>query len=198
MRLAGVRPQARRDRAAELLDLLGLGDCASRRPDQMSGGEQQRAAVAVALTNDPKVLLADEPTGELDSVTAAEVFSALQKANAELGVTVLIVTHDPAVSSVVRRVVAIRDGRTSTETLRHTMTGDGEVTPACDRVRGARPGRTAAAAAGDDRAARHARPGPAGSRARPHRRLAGRPPGRVDGVPGAGRVPGAESPEESR
>ena len=129
MRLAGVRPKARRDRAAELLDLLGLGDCLGRRPDQMSGGEQQRAAVAVALTNNPKVLLADEPTGELDSVTAAEVFSALQKANAELGVTVLIVTHDPAVSSVVRRVVAIRDGRTSTETLRHTMADDGEVTP---------------------------------------------------------------------
>ena len=94
----------------------------------MSGGEQQRAAIAVALTNEPKVLLADEPTGELDSATAAEVFGALQKANAELGVTVLIVTHDPAVSSVVRRVVAIRDGRTSTEILRHATTGvDGEV-----------------------------------------------------------------------
>jgi ABC-type methionine transport system ATPase subunit len=95
----------------------------------MSGGEQQRAAIAVALTNDPKVLLADEPTGELDSVTASEVFSALQKANVELGVTVLIVTHDPAVSSVVRRVVAIRDGRTSTETLRDTLAGDGAVVP---------------------------------------------------------------------
>jgi ABC-type lipoprotein export system ATPase subunit len=118
MRLAGVRARDRRGRAAELLELLGLGDVLHHRPDQMSGGEQQRAAIAVALTNEPKVLLADEPTGELDSATAAEVFSALQKANVELGVTVLIVTHDPAVSSVVRRVVAIRDGRTSTETLR--------------------------------------------------------------------------------
>ena len=128
MRLAGVRPRARRERAVELLELLGLGECLHRRPDQMSGGEQQRAAIAVALTNDPRVLLADEPTGELDSVTAAEVFSALQKANVELGVTVLIVTHDPAVSSVVRRVVAIRDGRTSTETHRHVTSGDdGEV-----------------------------------------------------------------------
>jgi len=125
MRLAGVRPRARRERAVELLELLGLGECLHRRPDQMSGGEQQRAAIAVALTNDPRVLLADEPTGELDSVTAAEVFSALQKANVELGVTVLIVTHDPAVSSV----VAIRDGRTSTETLRDTLAGDGEVVP---------------------------------------------------------------------
>jgi ABC-type lipoprotein export system ATPase subunit len=127
MRLSGVRARTRRERSAELLVLLGLGDCLHRRPDQMSGGEQQRAAIAVALTNEPKVLLADEPTGELDSATAAEVFSALQKANVELGVTVLIVTHDPAVSSVVRRVVAIRDGRTSTEILRDTLAGDGEV-----------------------------------------------------------------------
>jgi ABC-type lipoprotein export system ATPase subunit len=128
MRLAGGRAPSRRARAAELLDLLGLGDGAGRRPDQMSGGEQQRAAIAVALVNEPKVLLADEPTGELDSATAAEVFAALQTANSELGVTVLIVTHDPAVSSVVRRVVAIRDGRTSTEIHRRASTGDdGEV-----------------------------------------------------------------------
>jgi ABC-type glutathione transport system ATPase component len=84
----------------------------------MSGGEQQRVAIAVALANSPRVLLADEPTGELDSATAASVFGALQTANAELGATVLVVTHDPAVSSMVRRVIAIRDGRTSTETLR--------------------------------------------------------------------------------
>ena len=132
MKLAAAVPRARRRpplaRSAELLDLLGLGDCLHRRPDQMSGGEQQRTAVAVALVNEPKVLLADEPTGELDTATAAEVFGALQKANAELGVTVLIVTHDPAVSSVVRRVIAIRDGRTSTETHRHATTGeDGDV-----------------------------------------------------------------------
>ena len=129
MRLAGVRARARRDRAAGAAGPARPRRLRDRRPDQMSGGEQQRAAIAVALANNPKVLLADEPTGELDSVTAAEVFGALQKANTELGVTVLIVTHDPAVSSVVRRVVAIRDGRTSTETLRHTMAGDGEVTP---------------------------------------------------------------------
>ena len=78
----------------------------------------------MALVNEPKVMLADEPTGELDTATAAEVFGALQTANSELGVTVLIVTHDPAVSSVVRRTVAIRDGRTSTETHRHATTGD--------------------------------------------------------------------------
>ena len=124
MRLAGGRAKDRRSRAAGLLDLLGLGDCRHRRPDQLSGGEQQRAAIAVAMINEPKVLLADEPTGELDTATAAEVFGALQTANAELGVTVLIVTHDPAVSAVVRRVVAIKDGRTSTEIHRHATTGD--------------------------------------------------------------------------
>src|SRR5712691_3428415 len=129
MRLAGSRAWRRRARSAELLDMLGLGDCLHHRPDQMSGGEQQRAALAVALVNEPKVLLADEPTGELDTATAAEVFGALQQANAALGVTVLIVTHDPAVSSVVRRVVAIMYGRTSTETHRHAMVGDGAVVP---------------------------------------------------------------------
>jgi ABC-type lipoprotein export system ATPase subunit len=119
LRLAGARRPARRARAGELLDLLGVAHCARRRPDQMSGGEQQRVAIGVALANSPAVLLADEPTGELDSATAASVFEALQTANAALGVTVLVVTHDPEVSSMVRRVIAIRDGRTSTETLRH-------------------------------------------------------------------------------
>ena len=128
MRLAGRGASQRRARAAELLELLGVGHCLDSKPEQMSGGEQQRAAIAVALANEPKVLLADEPTGELDSATAADVFGALQTANSELGVTVLIVTHDPAVSSVVRRVVAIRDGRTSTEIHRRATTDDaGEV-----------------------------------------------------------------------
>ncbi len=128
LRLAGSGRTARRQRVGQLLELLGVSDCAGRRPDQMSGGEQQRVSIAVALANAPSVLLADEPTGELDSVTAESVFGALQTANSELGVTVLVVTHDPAVSLMVRRVIAIRDGRTSTETLRHGAddgTGDG-------------------------------------------------------------------------
>jgi ABC-type lipoprotein export system ATPase subunit len=126
LRLAGTGRPTRRKRAAELLELLGVGHCAGRRPDQMSGGEQQRVSIAVALSNSPNVLLADEPTGELDSATAASVFGALQTANSELGVTVLVVTHDPAVSSMVRRTIAIRDGRTATETLRHADDGSGE------------------------------------------------------------------------
>ena len=124
LRLAGTGRSARRKRGTELLELLGVGHCAGRRPDQMSGGEQQRVSIGVALANEPSVLLADEPTGELDSATAASVFGALQTANAELGVTVLVVTHDPAVSSMVRRTIAIRDGRTATETLRHGAADD--------------------------------------------------------------------------
>ena len=121
MRLARThRGAAARRRAGELLDLVGVGYCAGRRPTQLSGGEQQRAAVAVAVANDPEVLFADEPTGELDEGTSAEVFAALQMINAELGVTIVVVTHDPAVSGQVRRTVAIRDGRTAAEVRRST------------------------------------------------------------------------------
>ncbi len=123
MRFRNVGRAARASRAAELLGVLGVAHCADRRPDQMSGGEQQRTAIATALANEPSLLLADEPTGELDSATAMDVFGALQTANSELGATVLVVTHDPAVSSQVGRTIAIADGRTSTETLRHTEAG---------------------------------------------------------------------------
>ena len=119
MRLSFLGRRERRRRAGFLLDTLGITHCADRTPDRMSGGEQQRAAIATALANQPKLLLADEPTGELDSSTAQDVFSSLQTANTELDATVLVVTHDPAVSSQVRRTIAIRDGKTSSETIRH-------------------------------------------------------------------------------
>jgi ABC-type lipoprotein export system ATPase subunit len=124
MRLSSLGRRERLRRAGSLLGTLGIAHCADRTPDRLSGGEQQRAAIATALANQPKVLLADEPTGELDSSTARDVFAALQTANAELGVTVLVVTHDPAVSSQVRRTIAIRDGKTSSETIRHTATDE--------------------------------------------------------------------------
>jgi putative ABC transport system ATP-binding protein len=119
MRLAGTRRgRAARRRARDLLEMVGVGYCARRRPAQLSGGEQQRAAVAVAVANDPEVLFADEPTGELDESTATEVFRALRAINAELGVTIVVVTHDPTVSEQVSRTVAIRDGRTASEVRR--------------------------------------------------------------------------------
>jgi len=124
MRLSSVGRRERRRRAGFLLDTLGITHCADRTPDRMSGGEQQRAAIATALANQPKLLLADEPTGELDSATAQDVFAALRTANTELGVTMLVVTHDPAVSSQVRRTIAIRDGKTSSETIRHAATDE--------------------------------------------------------------------------
>ncbi|MEU6393158.1 ABC transporter ATP-binding protein [Streptomyces sp. NPDC046939] len=122
MQLRGRTRRAKKaERAMELLDLLGVADCRDRRPRQMSGGQQQRVAIAVALANEPKVLLADEPTGELDSHTGEQIFAAFRTANEELGTTVVIVTHDQTVASEVRRTVAIRDGRTSTEVLRRTQ-----------------------------------------------------------------------------
>ena len=123
VRLAGGSRRAARARAGELLDLVKLADRADRRPGRLSGGEQQRCAVAVALANDPEVLFADEPTGELDEATAVEVFGALRTVNAELGVTVVVVTHDRNVAGEVRRAVAIRDGRTAAEVRRSARRG---------------------------------------------------------------------------
>ncbi|MDQ2737627.1 MAG: ABC transporter ATP-binding protein [Actinomycetota bacterium] len=127
-----LRLQGRRARAArisELLSLLDVGDCVARHPAEMSGGQQQRVAIAVALANRPKVLLADEPTGELDETTSAAVLETIRATNAALGVTTVIVTHDPAVSDHVQRTIRIRDGRTSTEVLRHiSSTADGAQT----------------------------------------------------------------------
>ena len=118
MLLNGVGKPQREARAQELLVRVGLGERGDHHPAALSGGEQQRVAIAVALANEPSVLFADEPTGELDSTTAHEVFDLLRTVNQELGVTIVVVTHDPLVSEQVTRTIAIRDGRTSTETLR--------------------------------------------------------------------------------
>ncbi|MFI5254145.1 MAG: ABC transporter ATP-binding protein [Candidatus Limnocylindrales bacterium] len=119
--------EGRRARALGLLELVGLEDRAAHRPLHLSGGEQQRVAIAVALANEPAVLLGDEPTGELDSATSAEIFAVLRTANQELGTTVVVVTHDALVTQQVARTVAIRDGRTSSVTLRRTeLSHEGE------------------------------------------------------------------------
>ncbi|MFE6700495.1 ABC transporter ATP-binding protein [Streptomyces sp. NPDC057718] len=116
----GGSKRERASRAESLLAMLDIADCRDRRPQQLSGGQQQRVAIAVALANNPSVLLADEPTGELDSATGEQVFAAFRRANEELGTSIVIVTHDQAVANEVRRTVAIRDGRTSSEVLRRT------------------------------------------------------------------------------
>lgn len=124
MRFTGVRRAARRRRAAELLELMGAGHCAGRRPQEMSGGERQRVAIGVAIANEPQVILADEPTGELDTGTSAEVFESLRHVNRELGVTAVVVTHDPQVAGQVDRTIGIRDGRTSSEVVRRVRLDD--------------------------------------------------------------------------
>jgi ABC-type lipoprotein export system ATPase subunit len=118
-------PRAQRaERVDGLLDVLGLTALRARRPAELSGGQRQRAAIAVALANAPRVLLADEPTGELDDESSAEILEVLREVNENIGVTVLIVTHDEAVSGHVRRTIQIRDGRTSTEVLRSSHTDE--------------------------------------------------------------------------
>jgi putative ABC transport system ATP-binding protein len=107
-----------RARASHLLDLVGLGRRASHPPGRMSGGEQQRVAIAIGLANSPAVLLADEPTGNLDTANTANILRVLHDVRTELGVTVVIVTHDQSLAESVDRYVAISDGKTSTESIR--------------------------------------------------------------------------------
>jgi len=100
-----------KQRARELLDRLGLKGKESRKPAHLSGGEQQRVAIAVALANEPTLLLADEPTGELDSVTTAKIIDYFKELNRELGITICVVTHDRRFSSMTDRTYKIQDGR---------------------------------------------------------------------------------------
>lgn len=120
-----TRSEKKRARALELLEILGLSDRGHFRPDQLSGGEQQRTALAVALANNPSLLLADEPTGQLDSKGASQVFEALRQINQVFNTTIIIVTHDPKVAARVDRIIGIRDGRTSTEIRRTRNLRDG-------------------------------------------------------------------------
>ena len=121
--LLGWSPRKRKQRAAEMLEAVGLSSRMNHRPERLSGGEQQRVAIAVALAHNPPLLLADEPTGELDSVSAGNILDIFNSLNETYGVTIIIVTHDNSITGKVDRVVTIRDGRTSLESVRGSKRG---------------------------------------------------------------------------
>ena len=112
-----VSEEEKKKRALELLELVGLGHRKDSKLNQLSGGEQQRVAIAIALANNPKLLLADEPTGAVDRKTADDILEMFRKLNEKLGLTIVIVTHDKELAKKVNRVVSIRDGKTSSERI---------------------------------------------------------------------------------
>jgi putative ABC transport system ATP-binding protein len=107
----GVNGRERRRRVMEALELVGLADRIHHRPNELSGGEQQRVAIARALATEPDIILADEPTGNLDSRSGAEITAIFQRLNREMGITVVFVTHDPDIAAHTRRIVQLLDGK---------------------------------------------------------------------------------------
>ena len=123
MTVAGEFGQKKRQRAQKLLEIVGLSDRRKHRLSELSGGEQQRVAIAVALANNPKLLLADEPTGEVDTKTADAIYKIFRNLQSELKLTTIIVSHDAQIGKQVDRVIAIRDGKIASELVRQN--GDG-------------------------------------------------------------------------
>ena len=126
MTLAGHAGRQKRQRAERLLEAIGLADRKDHHLSELSGGEQQRVAIAVALANNPRLLLADEPTGEVDEATALTIYETFHDLNREFGLTTLIVSHDIGLARHVDRVVAIRDGKTAAETVRQSVPNDAQ------------------------------------------------------------------------
>jgi putative ABC transport system ATP-binding protein len=111
LRLVGTDPRIRDERVADLLEMVGLGDRVNHRPHELSGGEQQRVAIARALANRPQLLLADEPTGQLDSQTGHGIMALIRSIVRAEGTTAIVATHDPALIDLADRVIELRDGR---------------------------------------------------------------------------------------
>lgn len=116
MLYAGVAANERRHIALEKLRIVGIGDMADHFPNQMSGGQQQRVAIARSLVNDPGLILADEPTGALDTKTSKDVMNLFKRLNEEQGMTMLVVTHEPDIAAYGKRTIAFRDGRVVSDT----------------------------------------------------------------------------------
>lgn len=133
MALNGVKTSERRERARALLDQVGLSDRYDHRPDQLSGGQQQRVAIAIAMSNHPGLLLADEPTGQIDAEAADSIFDAMRQINEVYQVTIIIVTHDVTVATRVNRVLGMRDGRIISEVVRQNSGAEGQEFAVLDR-----------------------------------------------------------------
>ena len=121
---SGIPAAQRRERALAVLDMMGLSDRADHLPNQLSGGQQQRVAIARALVNEPQILLADEPTGNLDSKTGEEILAEFERLNHMTGQTIVMVTHDPAIAEYAARQILVRDGLIASDRIRADVDGD--------------------------------------------------------------------------